>query len=74
MKQTHKQKVRIARKMRTRAEETAGVPLFQSKAWEARKSARRERVELERHDAEIRRRVKSKQALSVMPHSKTIAR
>lgn len=41
---THKQKVSLARKMRTRAEELAGIPIFQSIAWETRRAAIRMRV------------------------------
>lgn len=40
MKQTHKQKVKLARKIRTNKEVCAGVNLFESKAWINRKESR----------------------------------
>ena len=40
MKQTHKQKVKLARKMRTAQEAINGVNLFDSEQWSKRKEAR----------------------------------
>jgi len=51
MKLTHKQKVKLARKLRTRKELKKrpgfprGTPIFQTKAWEERKEARRRKHE-----------------------------
>ena len=36
---THKQKVRMARKMRTPAEARKRIPIFQTEAWERRHEA-----------------------------------
>ncbi len=36
----HKQKKRLARKMRTSQEQSDRIPIFDSKAWRARKEAR----------------------------------
>lgn len=41
----HKQKVKMARRMRSREEIKKKVPLFQSKAWENRKEAKLKKVE-----------------------------
>jgi len=40
MKLTHKQKVKLARKLRTRKELIAKVPIFQTRAWNERAKAR----------------------------------
>ena len=40
MKQTHKQKVKLARAMRTEKEASDKVNLFDSKEWNKRKEAR----------------------------------
>jgi len=36
----HKDKVKLARKMRTKAEIKSRVPIFETEAWEKRKKAR----------------------------------
>ena len=41
---THKEKVKLARKMRTRDEEVQGVGIFLTKAWEKRRLAIKKRV------------------------------
>ena len=40
MKLTHRQKVKLARRMRTRKELIAKVPIFQTRAWGERAKAR----------------------------------
>ena len=42
---THKQKIKIARKLRTKEELVNGVPLFQTKGWENRKIAIKNRIQ-----------------------------
>ena len=49
MKQTHKQKIKLARKLRTNREVIDKVNLFDSDAWEDRKEARSKK-ELERRN------------------------
>ena len=44
MKLTHKQKVKMARKMRTKLEIENRTPIFETEAWEARKKAIWERL------------------------------
>lgn len=39
----HKEKVKLARKLRTKLELLAGVPLFLTNAWEKRKEAIKKR-------------------------------
>ena len=41
----HKDKIKLARKLRTIAEKLARVPIFQNKNWASRQEAIRERVE-----------------------------
>lgn len=41
----HKDKVKLARKMRTHVELKAKVPIFQTEAWEKRKKAIKKRSE-----------------------------
>jgi len=45
MRLTHKQKVKLARKMRTHKELIEKVPIFQTKAWEQRVEAIKRRIE-----------------------------
>jgi len=40
----HKEKVKLARKLRTNDELKSGVPIFQSESWEKRKEAIKNRV------------------------------
>ena len=40
----HKDKIKLARKLRTIAEKLARVPIFQTKNWASRQKAIRERV------------------------------
>jgi len=44
MKQTHKQKIQLARKMRTNQEIIDKVNLFDSAAWNKRTEARRKKI------------------------------
>ena len=44
MKKTHKEKVKMARKMCTKKEAIAKVPIFQTSAWDKRKQAIKKRV------------------------------
>jgi hypothetical protein len=44
MKFTHKQKVKMARRMRTRKEIQDRVPIFQTKAWDERSEAIQKRI------------------------------
>ena len=43
-KNKHNEKVKLAKRLRTRLEETLKVPLFLSKAWTKRSEAIRERL------------------------------
>ena len=44
MKKTHKEKVKMAKRMRSKREVEADVPIFQSSAWNQRRDAIRRRV------------------------------
>ncbi len=45
----HKDKVKLARKMRTKDEEIGGVGIFLSKAWDERRKAIQKRVTNQSH-------------------------
>ncbi len=40
----HTEKIKIARKLRSKVEAKSGVPIFQSKGWEARKEGIKKRI------------------------------
>ena len=67
MRMTHKQKVKLARKLITRAEIKRGTPLFTSINWQIRKYARRIKqrkqyhAALKRHQAPAPAKVEVKQ-------------
>ncbi len=44
MRLTHKQKVKMARRMRTREEVKNKTPIFQTEAWDRRKEAKEVKV------------------------------
>lgn len=50
---SHREKKRLARKLRTPEEEKNGVELFQSKAWEERKKLKRLRHEKKNSKKEV---------------------
>ena len=57
----NKQKTKLARKMRTKQELKARVPIFLTKAWEKRKEAKRKKAvkqQTEAHKRAVRRKIK----------------
>ena len=53
----HKQKVKLARRLRTRTEESTGTPLFLSENWLKRKDAIRNRILKQRQRNWERKRI-----------------
>jgi hypothetical protein len=59
----HREKVKLARKLRTLSEIRLGVPIFQSETWEKRKEAIQERVKRQQERAHKRALARKKKKI-----------